>query len=274
MRVAVISDIHGNGPALDAVLADIAARAVDAVYCLGDVAFQGPHAAYCVDVLRERHIPTVRGNTDRYLAGGGRPPGMPSGRADALLRPWREALGPERLAWLGALPERLEVTWGGAPGLLVHGSPRSDEEPLLPRLPGTGPAGAPGTGPGTGSPPGAGSPEDGDPLAGVDAQLVLFGHHHLQLAWRQGRTGPWMVGPGSVGMPFDGDPRAAYALITVEEDRDSPRVGAPRMAVTLVRVPYDVEAVIAAHRQAGLMDYNPLFPAQLRQARMHPAPQG
>ncbi|GAB6875671.1 metallophosphoesterase family protein [Thermaerobacter litoralis] len=254
MKVAVISDVHGNGPALEAVLADIAARGVDAVYCLGDVAFQGPHAAHCVDVLRQREIPTVRGNTDRYLAGGGLPPGLSEERAAALLRPWRDALGSQRLEWLQSRPDRLEVRWGPVTALLVHGSPRSDEEPLLPFAPGAG--GSQGGG--------DASDSRSDPLEGVTADVVLFGHHHLQLAWRWARTGPWMVGPGSVGMPFDGDPRAAYALIAVGEGPGA------AVDITLVRVPYDVEAVVAAHRQAGLLEYNPLYPAQLRQARMQP----
>lgn len=262
MKVAVISDVHGNGLALDAVLADIGGRSVDAVYCLGDVAFQGPQAAYCVDLLRDQGIPTVRGNTDRYLAGGGYPPTMTEEQATVLLQPWREALGPERLAWLEALPERIAVRWGDVAALLVHGSPRSDEEPLLPSPPAQGAAGtAQGR---AGDDTGPAGEVAGGPLAGVTADLVLFGHHHLQLAWRWGGTGPWMVGPGSVGMPFDGDRRAAYALITVEEGPGA------RLDVTLVRVPYDVEAVIAAHHTAGLVQYNPLYPAQLRQARMQP----
>ena len=260
MKVAVISDIHGNGPALEAVLADIDRRGVDAVYCLGDVALQGPDAARCVDRLRERGIPTVRGNTDRYLARGGAVPNLPPAAADAFLRPWRAMLGPERLAWLGERPERLEAEWEGLRVLLVHGSPRSDEEPLLPfSADAGGTGGDAGTGPGGGA--GSGSTEG--PLAGVTAELVLFGHHHRQLAWRQ--DGRWMVGPGSVGMPFDEDPRAAYALIEV---RSAGRRRA--LDITLVRVPYDLEATVAAHRRAGLGEHNPLFPEQLRQARQHP----
>ena len=306
MRVAVISDIHGNGPALEAVLADIDRRGVDAIYCLGDVCLQGPHPAECVDRLRERGIPTVRGNTDRYLARGGRVPNLSPAQSEALLDAWREALGKERLEWLGQLPERIEARWEGLPVLLVHGSPRSDEEPLLPfpTAGGTGGAGAAaaapqgGRGGAGGEGPGADGPED--PLAGVTAALVLFGHHHLQLAWRQ--EGRWMVGPGSVGMPFDEDPRAAYALIEVhgevpgagarqEMAQAGPEAGAgpdagarwgagtpngvpgfpgSRLEVTLVRVPYDLEATLAAHREGGWMAHNPLYPHQLRQARLRP----
>lgn len=265
MKVAVISDIHGNGAALDAVLADIDGRGVDAVYCLGDVALQGPDAARCVDRLRERAIPTVRGNTDRYLARGGGVPNLSPAEADAFLRPWREMLGPERLAWLGERPERVEVEWEGLRVLLVHGSPRSDEEPLLPwNGAGGGTGGAAGAGPG-----GAPDPEAEGPLAGVTADLVLFGHHHRQLAWRQ--DGRWMVGPGSVGMPFDEDPRAAYALIEVRPTV-RPTGRPPALDIALIRVPYDLEATVAAHRRAGLAEHNPLFPEQLRQARQQPRP--
>lgn len=248
MRVAVISDIHGNGPALDAVLADIDRRGVDAVYCLGDVCLQGPHAAECVDRLRQRNIPTVRGNTDRYLAHGGQVPNLSATESRSFLEAWRAVLGEERLRWLGNLPERMEVDWEGVPVLLVHGSPRSDEEPLLPSL--AEPAAA-----------------AGGPAVGDRAAAILFGHHHLQLAWRQ--DGRWMIGPGSVGMPFDGDPRAAYALIEVEARGTEGPTG-QRWEVRLVRVPYDVEATLAAHRQGGWLRHNPLYPHQLRQGRQRP----
>ncbi|HEY8394826.1 MAG TPA: metallophosphoesterase family protein [Thermaerobacter sp.] len=248
MRVAIISDVHGNLPALEAVLADIDRRSADAVYCLGDVCFKGPHAAECVDRLRQRGIPTVRGNTDRYLAGAAA--GEVPEQARALLAPWREALGEERLAWLRDLPGHIEATVDGIRVLLVHGSPRSDEEPILPW-------------PVNGAGQGAGAPVAlEEVLAGVTAGVVCFGHHHLQLAWRHGER--LLLGPGSVGMPFDGDPRAAYALLEVDPE------GA-RAQVSLVRVRYDVEATIAAHRRLGFDKVDPGYAAVLRAARQQPA---
>ncbi|MFS8641476.1 MAG: metallophosphatase family protein [Symbiobacteriaceae bacterium] len=247
MRIAIISDIHGNLPALEAVLADIDRRSASAVFCLGDVCFKGPHAAECVDLLRRRGIPTVRGNTDRYLAGA--VPGEIPEQARALLDPWREALGEERLAWLRDLPGHIEETVDGIRVLLVHGSPRSDEEPILPwPVAGPGPNGAPVT--------------LEEVLAGVTASVVCFGHHHLQLAWRHGDR--LLLGPGSVGMPFDGDPRAAYALLEAD-----PEGG--RAELSLVRVRYDVDAAIAAHRRLGFDKVDPGYGAVLRAGRPQPS---
>lgn len=170
MRIAIISDIHGNLPALEAVLADIERRSAGAIYCLGDVCFKGPHAAECVDRLRALGIPTVRGNTDRYLAEG--VPHVPADQVEAVLARWRGALGEERLAWLRDLPSQIEDTVDGIQVLFVHGSPRSDEEPILPWPVHTGPESS-------------GSQADLDAaLADVTASVVCFGHHHLQLAWR------------------------------------------------------------------------------------------
>ncbi|HEY8415288.1 MAG TPA: metallophosphoesterase family protein [Thermaerobacter sp.] len=247
MRVAIISDVHGNLPALEAVLADIDRRSCDAVFCLGDVCFKGPHAPECVDTLRRRGIPTVRGNTDRYLAGA-TPEEVPE-QAQALLNPWREALGEERLTWLRELPGQIEETVEGVRLLLVHGSPRSDEEPILPWSPPAERATA------------AAPASLDDILAGVTASVVCFGHHHLQLAWRHGQR--LLLGPGSVGMPYDGDPRAAYALLEVDPE-------GRRVEVSLVRMRYDVEATIAAHQRMGLDKLDPGYASVLRTGRQRP----
>lgn len=212
-RTAVLFDVHGNLAALDAVLAAIDAEGLDGVVCGGDLALYGPHPAGAVDRLRERGIPCVQGNTDRYLATG--PAGGHAIWSEGMPGAWTaDRLGPERLAWLGGLPTRLEPL----PGVLVvHATPRSDEEELVPETP---------------------DADVAEMLAPAgDARVVLGGHMHVQ--FRRAVRGRTFANPGSVGLPFDGDRRAAWAVV----DADG--------TVDLRRTAYDVERAIANAQASG-----------------------
>ncbi len=181
MRTAVISDIHGNVEALDAVLAEASFEGYDEIVCLGDVAVLGPSPAACVDRLRALgdRLRCVRGNTDRYLL---------EGRQDAETAWTAARLGPVRLAWLATFATDHVIT--SADALCVHGSPRSDEERLDPDMP-------------------AGVVEEA--LDGAAQRIVLHGHTHVQY-W--GVHAARLVGnPGSVGFPCDGEQRAAWAIV-------------------------------------------------------------
>ena len=164
MRTAVIFDVHGNLAALEAVLADAAAAGAEGYAVGGDLALFGPEPAACVDRLRA--LPDavfVQGNTDRYLAE----------RRDMDPVPWTvAALGDDRVAWLASLPTRQELAAHDA--LVVHATPRGDEEVLNARRP-------------TPRPP-RWSP-------GVTARTLLVGHVHLQYR-RPGRRHrgrqPWL----------------------------------------------------------------------------------
>lgn len=216
MRIALIADIHGNLPALEAVLADARQHGAEEILCLGDIALKGPQPAECVDRLQELEIPCILGNTERWLVAG--LPEMVATRKPGLVKAveWcRQQLGPERLAWLGGLPFGHIAELEGLRALLVHGSPRSEDEFTYPWL----------------------TEEELTPLlAGVDEEAVCVGHHHLPMVRRV--LGKWLIGPGSVGMPADGDPRAAYAILA-----DTPGSG---LAVSLLRTGYDVAATLAA----------------------------
>ena len=183
MRVAVLCDVHGNLPALEAVLAEVGRERVDAVVSGGDVAM-GPMPAACVDALRRLDVPVlwVRGNADREA--------VPDRLAS--LGAWvAERLGPERRAVLQEAPlvARAEVT-GLGPVLCCHGSPRSDEE-ILTRV----------------------SPERrvAEALDGVAEEVVVHGHTHVQYDRRAG--GHRVVNAGSVGMPYEGRRGAYWALL-------------------------------------------------------------
>jgi len=192
MTLALLYDIHGNLPALEAVLADSPA---ERVLLGGDYALFGPWPVETVTALRGLPGATwIRGNVDRWTAAPGQAPDneVVQGAIEAC----RQALGARLVNELAALPEQ-EVLDGAR---YCHASPVSDVRSFMP------------------------DPADDEPelLAGVAERRLVFGHTHLPFR-RLSAGGVELVNPGSVGMPFDGDPRAAYALVhddgTVEHRR-------------------------------------------------------
>jgi diadenosine tetraphosphatase ApaH/serine/threonine PP2A family protein phosphatase len=184
--LALLYDVHGNLPALEAVLDDARAAGADRWLLGGDYALFGGWPAETVQRLRELDGAVwIRGNGERWTASPGEAPEnevVPGAVAACF-----EALGGPVVEWLDDLPTEAVLR----EGLCCHGSPRSDVASWLPE-------------------PGAG---DAELLAGAgDARRIFFGHTHLPFA-REGPGGVGLVNPGSVGMPFDGDPRAAYALV-------------------------------------------------------------
>lgn len=228
MRIAVLSDIHANLPALDAVLAD--AGDVDAVWHLGDVVGYGPDPDGVVARLRSIGAQGVRGNHDAAACGGSEIDWFNPDARRAM--EWtRAAIAPATIEWLAALPER-RVLEGVD---LVHGSPR---EPIWEYITTSGVAIA--------------------NLALLETPIGLHGHTHMPVAWVEdgervelvravreaslelrGRRA--LINPGSVGQPRDGDRDASYAIL-------DPEAGTVRWH----RVAYDVDAVQSAMRHVGL----------------------
>ncbi|MFL5843656.1 MAG: metallophosphoesterase family protein [Solirubrobacteraceae bacterium] len=183
--LALIYDVHGNLPALEAVIADARAAGADRWLLGGDYAAFGGWPRETVERLQQLEDAVwIRGNTERWLADDSDVP------ADAPQRPalvaTRAALGDKHVAWLARLRERLTF----AEGLFCHASPLNDMESF-----------------GVEEQPG----ED-RLLDGIRTGRVVFGHTHVQFTRSRGE-GIELVNPGSVGMPLDGDHRAAYALI-------------------------------------------------------------
>jgi diadenosine tetraphosphatase ApaH/serine/threonine PP2A family protein phosphatase len=179
--LAVLYDIHGNLPALDAVLADARAAGADAYLLGGDYGAWGPHPRECVDLLRTLpHTTWIRGNGERWI----RDPPRDRPEVLAALRERPSGYGADE-GWLCSL--QMQVELDGV--LYVHGSPLSDVD-SFPSEPGDG---------------------DERMLNGVRDTTVVFGHSHLQFR-RSGPNATTLINPGSVGMPLDGDVRAAYAL--------------------------------------------------------------
>jgi diadenosine tetraphosphatase ApaH/serine/threonine PP2A family protein phosphatase len=177
--------VHGNLPALDAVVAD--ARDAGAAGCVvgGDVALFGAFPAETVARLRElRNARWLRGNGERWTAAPAEAPDDPT--VQGAIAAAREALGPELVLELGHLPESVGL---GSDTRAWHGSPAGDVLSFLPDP----------------------QPADAELLAGITERRLVFGHTHLP--FRRFHEDIELVNPGSVGMPFDGDRRAAYALL-------------------------------------------------------------
>jgi len=181
--LGVLYDIHGNLPALDAVLEETQLAGADRYLLGGDYALFGAWPAETVARLRELDATWIRGNVDRWVDDPGEDD-LPDEVRGAIGR-CRELLDAETIAELGALPAALAE--GGV--RYCHASPLSDLRSF---------------------PPEAG-PEDEELLAGAEEARVVFGHTHLQFT-RVGGVGTELVNPGSVGIPLDGDHRAAFAL--------------------------------------------------------------
>jgi putative phosphoesterase len=181
---ALLYDIHGNLPALEAVLADAEAAGAESYVLGGDYALFGAYPRETVERLGGLDATRIRGNTDRWLIDDSDAPANPL--VERSLEQCRNALGDDLSRTLGSLPATAEI--GDA--LICHASPRSDMETFFPQ------------------------PHDEAAehamLSEAEQQVIVFGHSHLQ--FRREAHGRLLVNPGSVGIPFDGDRRAAYAL--------------------------------------------------------------
>ncbi len=180
--LAVLYDVHGNLPALEAVLVDAEAAGADSHLLGGDYALFGAWPLEAVERLRALDARWIRGNVDRWTADAD---DAPDNALPAIER-CRELLGVEPVAELAALPTEVE----DGDTLYVHASPLSDVQSFLPTP----------------------ASEDEQLLAGREPRRLFFGHTHLAFR-RPGPNGVELVNPGSVGIPLDGDSRAAYVLM-------------------------------------------------------------
>ncbi|MFC3495404.1 metallophosphoesterase family protein [Glycomyces rhizosphaerae] len=225
-RVALLSDIHGNLTAFQAVLDDLESRGVTRIFNLGDTVGKGPRGAECVDLSRERCEVHVQGNWESSLTDPDRMAGFP----DAVW--WRDQLPEEQQKWLRDLPHSHDFLMSGRRLRIFHASAKSvhhrvffdhDEAEFLGMFANTE---ATGDGP---APDVVGYGDIHDPYLESD---------------RGGRT---LFNVGSVGNPLD-DPTPCYVI--VEGDFGSAEPGP--FSIQFVRVAYDVEAEIAVAQRSGM----------------------
>ncbi|CAN5693907.1 metallophosphoesterase family protein [soil metagenome] len=237
MKYALISDIHANLPALEAVLADVDARPdIDATYHLGDLVGYAPWPDEVVSLLRERAIPGVAGNYDSttatdYRHCGCRYEDARQKELSHLSYEWTRAhVSADTKRFLGSLPFRIDVRplgghTAGPRLILLHGNAvlntvywtedRSDRFCL----------------------------QMAESLSAKAGDVIAFGHTHKP--WQRAVEDITFVNTGSVGRPKDEDPRAGYAVVTMHEDS---------AAVEIVRVEYDVERAVEGVRASELPD--------------------
>jgi putative phosphoesterase len=225
-RVAVITDVHANLPALEAVLEAIERTGVDAVYCCGDLVGYGPHPNEVCRLIEARGIPTIYGNYDYAI-------GRDLEDCGCAYRDQHDRqLGEQSVAWtlehtdqrskefMRGLPFDLRFELGEKRVRLVHGSSRKVNEYLF-----------------------AGKPARTFEriAAGADCDVLVFGHTHQP--WIREYGDVLFVNCGSVGKPKDGDPRASFALLQLDDGE---------VTASIDRVEYDAEAVAREVTAAGL----------------------
>lgn len=247
MRIALLSDIHGNIVALDAVLAHMARHGpFDRIVVAGDLAWSGPWPAEVVDRVQAMNASVIQGNTDAFFLCNAdvTPPGKSEERFAMQLAWMREQLGRVRTAYLAGLPFSERIT--PAPGhdlLVVHANPSDLDRPIIPRM----------------------AEHDLDQLLAIDDEpnwtVLAFGHVHVPFVrqWREHT----LVDVASVGLPMDGDPRAAYAILSWD---------GRRWHVEHHRVFYDVPVVAHQMRASG-MPRGKHFAERLMAANYGKAPQ-
>lgn len=241
-RLALLSDVHGNLPALEAVLADVRQYDVDGIVIAGD-STGGPQQIEVIDRLRSTTEWIIRGNNEDYLLAyrsGEVPEAWWTSKQWAMMRWSYQQLDTEMLAFIASLPGQRVIEMDGLGAVRVlHGSPRSASEHLFPdqdpealavfRWAGMLPA-----------------DKDPTPLAialeGIEEPVVVCGHSHIP--WQQELADQLVVNPGSVGAGNNGDPRAQYALLTETSGR---------VKITFRAVAYDLGQVRAVYEESGLL---------------------
>lgn len=225
LRLAILSDIHGNLPALEAVLADIQDQGIQEIFHLGDLVGYNPFPNETVARIAAEEIPGITGNYDQAVLA------LVPDPIGELLNTKISPMGKEIYAWtvqavtpatrefLLAQPRERSLQVGKWRLRLTHGSPRHIRDYVRPSW-----------------------PDDmvADLLAEIPEDVLLVGHTHIPLT-RQVQA-KWLLNPGSVGFPKDGNPLASYLILEVGET----------ITPIIRRVAYDIDRTIAAIRAAGL----------------------
>jgi putative phosphoesterase len=193
MRIAILSDIHGNVAGLDACLTDLRQQGgADVIVAAGDLCMDGPRAKKVLQRLQEIGARCLRGNTDRFIAASDDADLHGADDGDRRQALWqRKQVGEKWVTWLRELPFSLRFGDERNELLVVHANPENDHEHMWP---------------------------DADDrtlerfIGSERASAIAFGHLHIPYArtWR----GKLLVNVSSAGLPKDGDPRAGYALLT------------------------------------------------------------
>ncbi len=198
MKIAVISDIHANLIALNTVLEDIKEQNCDKIFCLGDLAMAGPQPVETVDfIIKQTDWTIIQGNTDKLIVDYSSELFENMMNTFPLmakaLREDVKVLREDQKEFLRKLPPQKELEIEGVKILLVHGSPRRNNEDILPNLP---------------------IEQVEEIIDGVNADLILCGHTHMPAGY-QTNTKQTVINDGSVGRPMTEDLKACYLILDI-----------------------------------------------------------
>ena len=200
MKVAVLSDIHGNFQALESVVEDLKSNNCEKVLCLGDLAMAGPQPRMVIDYVRSQdNWEVIQGNTDKLISDFSPKifedvkkgfPVMANALADDVL-----FIEDDKKEYLRNLPPQKEIVIDGVKVLLVHGSPRRNNEDILPNMP---------------------LKDIEDMLINTNADLIFCGHTHVPAGY-QTNSKQTVVNVGSVGRPMTSDPKSCYVIANFQD---------------------------------------------------------
>jgi putative phosphoesterase len=223
MKLAFISDIHGNATALEAVLEDIKARNVDKVYVLGDICYRGPEPQRSLDLVRELNAEVIKGNADEWVVRGVQQGEVPNQALELMNkeRDWTLShLDTDSINYLNSLPSELYIEIEGLRIHAYHATPHS----LFDIVP----------------------PFESDENL-IMSQMVeeadLYVYAHIHKPYIRYTHRKCIINTGSVGLPFDGKNNASYAIVELNGNN---------YQTAIIRIGYDVEKVID---QFSVTDY-------------------
>ena len=221
MRIAVLSDIHGNQVALDAILEDLAHQApIDQIIVAGDLCLNGPRPKEVLETLQSLHCPVIQGNTDLDIVNQTSKKGP---KKQSVIVWTREQIGLEGIHYLSSLPfYHLVQNSPGKDLLVVHANPLNQDEAIFPTTPDS-------------------KIEEFCHELPPSIGALAFGHYHVAYMrhWRE----LLLVDVGSCGLPRDGDIRASYAILSWQEQG---------WQAQHRRIGYDIKAVVKQIKQSTM----------------------
>ncbi len=217
MKVAFISDIHGNWEALETVLKEIDKMKIQTVFCVGDIVGYNANPNECVEELRKRKIQSVMGNHD-YAIANLNTTWFNTYAAQAIW--WTvENLKNENSKFIKSLPEKIEMKLKDYKMLIVHGSPKNPIWEYIYPI-----------------------DVDNEFVKDLDYDIIVMGHTHVPFVKKIANK--LVLNPGSVGQPRDSDPKASFAVLDAD-----------KFSAKIIRVDYDIETASKKIIKAGLPEF-------------------